>query len=99
VTTNYVVAESATRLRYDAGLRAALRFRDAIKEALALRSLRLVWIDQRLDGEGWDVLAKYADIDLSLTDGTSAAVARRHGIREIFGFDEDFAALGFTLTT
>lgn len=95
LTTNYVVDETATHLRYDAGLEAALVFRRALDEAITARRLRLVWIDERLEREGWQILERYADVELSLTDATSAAVARRAKVREVFGFDADFRALGF----
>ncbi|MCC6224645.1 MAG: PIN domain-containing protein [Thermoleophilia bacterium] len=95
LTTSYVICETATRLRYDAGVEAAVAFRRAIERAVAGRSLRVAWIDARLEREGWDVLERYADIPLSLTDATSAAVARRAGVGEVFGFDRHFRALGF----
>lgn len=95
LTTNYVVDETATHLRYDAGLRAALTFREALDAAVAGRRLRVAWIDQRLEREGWNLLERYADVPLSLTDAVSAAVARRAKVREVFGFDKDFRALGF----
>jgi predicted nucleic acid-binding protein len=36
-------------------------------------------------------------VPLSLTDTTSVAVARKANIRDVFGFDADFRALGFNL--
>ncbi len=95
VTTNYVVDETATRLRYDVGLAAALRFRTALERAVASRRLRVAWIEPRTEREGWEILERHADVRLSLTDATSAAVARRARAREIFGFDDHFRALGF----
>jgi predicted nucleic acid-binding protein len=95
LTTNYVVDESATRLRYDAGLEAAMLFRRTLDEAMALGRLRTAWIDQRLEREAWNLLERYADVELSLTDATSAVVARRARVSEVFGFDGDFRALGF----
>ena len=95
LTTNYVVDETATHLRYDGGLTAALAFRDAVEHAVDQRRLRVAWIDQRLEREGWNVLERYADVRLSLTDATSVAVARRAKVHEVFGFDRDFRALGF----
>ena len=94
LTTNYVVDETATRLRYDAGLRAALAFRDAVRGSVGMRRLRVVWIDARLEGEGWAILERYDDVPLSLTDATSAAVAGRGKVRTVFGFDQDFRAVG-----
>lgn len=94
VTTNYVVDETATRLRYGAGLHAALRFRTMLDEGVAARSVTVAWIDESLDREGWRILEQYADVKLSLTDATSAAVAGKRKISEVFGFDSDFEALG-----
>lgn len=97
LTTNYVIAETATGLRYDAGLEAAVAFRQAVERAVAGRRLRVVWINARLEREGWDLLEHYSGLALSLTDATSAAVARRAGVNEVFGFDRHFRALGFDL--
>lgn len=97
LTTNYVVDETATRLRYDAGLPAALAFRRALDRSVAERRVRLSWIDPGLEREGWDILERYADVSLSLTDATSVAAARKANIRDVFGFDADFRALGFNL--
>jgi hypothetical protein len=88
------VDETATRLRYDVGLAAALRFRDTLAEAGRAERLRIVWVDRTIEARAWDILEKYADLALSLTDGTTAAVARAQRIREVFGFDDEFAALG-----
>jgi uncharacterized protein len=95
LTTNYVVDETATRLRYDAGLHAAMAFRRALERAVSERRTRIAWIDPRLEREGWEVLERYPDVPLSLTDAISAAVARRARVTEVFGFDADFRALGF----
>ncbi len=97
VTSNYVVVESATRLRYDVGLTAALDFRSRL---LALQNngrARVVWIDERLESDGWQIMEQYGDLRLSLTDATSAAVARSGRITDVFGFDRHFQALGFTV--
>ncbi|MGH2498811.1 MAG: type II toxin-antitoxin system VapC family toxin [Candidatus Limnocylindria bacterium] len=95
VTTNYVIDETATRLRYGAGLAAAVRFKEVVDAARKSAALRVAWIDPRIEARAWAVLEEYADIGLGLTDATTAAVARAHRIREVFGFDADFRALGF----
>ena len=97
VTTNYVVAETATRLRYDVGLRAALAFRERLKRLEDGGQGRVVWIDERSEDEGWRVMEQYADMRLSLTDATSAVVARANRISDVFGFDAHFYALGFVV--
>jgi hypothetical protein len=94
VTNNYVVDETATRLRYDAGLEAALRFRVMLDDALRVRRLRISWVDERIEREGWRLMERHRDVTLSLTDAVTVALARRARIEEVFGFDDDFAALG-----
>lgn len=97
LTTNYVTAETATHLRATVGLHAALRFRQASSWAVGGGLVRLRWIDPRLEAEAWRLLERYSDVPLSLRDATSAVVARRAKVREVFGFDSDFRALGFDL--
>lgn len=97
VTTNYVVDETATRLRYDAGPGAALGFRAMLDAAVEQRRLRIAWIDAEVERRGWRILAQYRDVTLSLTDATTAAVATKAKIEQIFGFDADFEALGLVV--
>ncbi len=97
VTTSYVLDETATRLRYDAGLADALLFREAIRASEARRRLRVVWIDRRIAEEAWRILERYGEVPLSFTDATTVAVARSRRIREVFAFDEDFEAPGLTV--
>jgi predicted nucleic acid-binding protein len=84
-------------LRYDSGLSAALQFRDTLVRARAAKRLRVIWIDDAAEAEGWRILAKFADVRLSLTDATTAAAARVIHVRHVFGFDVDFQALGLTV--
>lgn len=97
LTSNYVVDETATRLRYDLGLDVALRYREMNRDAESARRLRVMWVDERLEDEAWRILEQYADVALSLTDATSAAVARKHRVTEMFACDRDFEALGFVV--
>ena len=97
VTTNYVLDEAATRLRYDVSLRHALQLRDQVASAVDRGSLEVVWIDAAIEQGAWDVLGRYSMIKLSFTDATSVIVAKRLKIKTIFGFDSDFRALGFDL--
>ena len=94
VTTNYVVDETATRLRYGAGLDAALAYRRMLDDSVKARRLRIAWVDESIEREAWRLLEQYRDVTLSLTDATTAVAARRSRISEIFGFDRDFEALG-----
>lgn len=95
MTTNYVVSETATRLRYDSGLPTALKFREQLVRASTGGRIAIEWIDESAQEAGWAILERYADVGLSMTDATSAAVARANKVSTVFGFDADFRALGF----
>lgn len=97
LTSNLVVSETATRLRYDAGLDAALAFRGLLDEAEAAGRLILRHADARLESSGWELMARYRDLPLSFADCVGAVTAREGGATAVFGLDADFRALGFTL--
>ena len=97
VTSTDVIDESATRLRYDAGLEAALAFRDAVADAEKSRLVRVLAVDAAVQKKAFALWEKHPHLVLSLTDATSAILARGLSIKTIFGFDGDFRALGFTL--
>lgn len=97
LTSNLVVAETATRLRYDAGLPSALAFRDLLEEAVETGRLILRHADQELESRGWDLMAQYGDLALSFADCVGAVTARDANAAAVFGLDADFRVLGFTL--
>lgn len=97
LSTNYVLDETATRLRYDRGLRVALRFRDRIAAAESTGLLSLAWISRQHYDAAWLLIEQFADVNLSFTDATTAVIARTEKVSEIFTLDRDFAALGFQI--
>jgi predicted nucleic acid-binding protein len=97
VTSSDVIDETATRLRYDASLAAALDFRDAVAKAEKSRLVRVLQVDAATQHKGFAIWEKYPKVTLSLTDATSVVLARGLSIKTVFGFDGDFRAVGFTL--
>jgi predicted nucleic acid-binding protein len=92
-----VLAETATRLRYDAGLGSALAFRDLVDEAESRGSLTIRRVDAELERKAWAVMERYRDLALSFTDCAGAVTAREASAAAVFGLDRDFLALGFAL--
>lgn len=96
-TTNYVLAETYTRIRYDAGHHRAVAFHGVIVEAINRSGLDVEWITPQLHEEAWRTFRDYADQRFSIVDCTSFVGARQVGVDEVFGFDSGFLTMGFSL--
>jgi predicted nucleic acid-binding protein len=57
----------------------------------------VVWIDRKLEDDGWRVFLQFDDQNFSFCDCTSIAICRNLGIDTVFGFDADFAIAGLEL--
>ncbi|MBI5245380.1 MAG: type II toxin-antitoxin system VapC family toxin [Elusimicrobia bacterium] len=93
-TSNYILDETATRLRYTIGLDAAVRFLETMS---ASRLVRILYVGPDLDKEALGVMKKFRDKRLSFTDCSTIALARTHGLDGVFAFDDDFAGLRLRL--
>ena len=101
LTTDYVIDETVTRLRYDWTHLGAVEFlnfieraKKATEEALALT---VAAIDSVLFQEAEEIFRQYNTARLSFTDCTSFAICRRRNISETFAFDQHFPMMGITL--
>jgi predicted nucleic acid-binding protein len=97
VTTSLVVAETVTRIRYDLGHPAAEKFLTLLDGAVEARHLVFVRVTEEDEERAREIFLKYTDHLFSFVDCTSFAVMRRMGLKEVFGFDRDFAAMGYLL--
>ena len=97
LTTNYVLAEAYTRIRYDDGHPEAIAFDTLIREMTRRRQLSIGWINPSIHEEALGIFRRYADHEFSIVDCASFVVARRRKVREVFGFDRHFATMGFVL--
>lgn len=97
LTTDYVLDETITRLRYDAGHSAALSFVDHVYSAQKKGVIQIQHIDTGLFADAVAIFRKHADTVLSLTDCTSFAVCKRYGISSVFGFDSHYAMMSISL--
>ena len=97
VTSNYVLVETYTRIRYDDGHAKALKCHSLIQEAIKVGRLHLEWVTPTIHQEAWDMFEDYADQVFSFVDCTSFVIARRAGVKEAFAFDQHFNTMGFTL--
>ncbi len=93
-TSNYVLNEVITRLRFTAGVRIAVEFAESIQGS---RLYTIHPIDQRIETLALAVLKKYADHPLSFTDCTTIVLMEQLRLTRIFAFDEDFRKVGYLL--
>lgn len=97
VTSEPVIAETVTRLRYDAGLASVLAFRVILEQSIAAGSLVVRESDDQLRRAAFAVLEQYADLRLAYADAVGAAIAREQRVHAVFGLDADFRVMGFAL--
>lgn len=92
LTTNYVFLESVSLLQRRHGMGAAKRFGDFVGE-----EVDVVWITESQHRAAWEYWKQRGMRGLSLVDCSCVVVMRELGVRQVFGFDEQFRTAGFTL--
>lgn len=92
LTTNYIIDEVVTLLRFKAGHKEAVEFGNKIRSS---KSLRVVRVDETLEDIAWKIFKKHREKDLSFTDCTSFGAMRELKISLAFAFDQHFAQMGF----
>ena len=91
VTSDHVLLETWTLLRYRIHRRSAERFWDALRSGVAA----IEFVGAADLEAAWAIGISYRDQDFSITDRTSFAVMRRLGIERAASFDDDFAIFRF----
>ena len=97
LTTDYVIDETVTWLRYRVNHAIAVQFLDLIESSRAIDVLTLVAIDRILFRAAEQLFRQYDTARLSFTDCTSFAICQQHNISEAFAFDQHFPMVGITL--
>jgi uncharacterized protein len=94
-TSNYILDEAITRIRYDFGHAQACRFCELYEEAEQQQLITTLWVDAPVAKEALETFRKYSDQRFSFTDCTSFPLMQRHALKEAFTFDSHFETLGF----
>ncbi len=97
ITSNYVLVETYTRIRYDDGHEKAVSFHDIIIKAVQAGRLHVEWIGPSLHNEAWKIFRDFDDQEFSFVDCTSFVIARRQNVEAVFAFDHHFSTMGFVL--
>lgn len=95
VTTDHVIGETYTWLRYKVGSPPARAFLTRVRTASEQRRLTVVFTDASLLDATQRVLERFADQALSFTDGVSLALLERDGsLTGVFAFDAHLILAG-----
>lgn len=92
LTSDYVVDETVTWLRYRVSHAAAVAFWETTLQSALVE---IAPISRELLDVAWGLFKKYADQDFSLTDCTSFALMRARHVQRAFTFDRHFRHVGF----
>ncbi len=92
ITSDYIIDETLTRIRYSVGHREAVEWG---KDILASKVVEKIEVGKEIFALAWKLFETYEDKRLSFTDCTSFAIMKKHGIERSFSFDDDFERMGF----
>lgn len=91
VTSDHVLVETWTLIRYRLGRESAERFFEGLRAGVAiLESVTLADLES-----AWTIGRDFPDQDFSIVDRTSFAMMQRLGILTAASFDDDFAVFRF----
>ncbi|MBL7075114.1 PIN domain-containing protein [candidate division KSB1 bacterium] len=93
-TSDYIIDESITHLRYTVGLEASIKLWDSLFSSPVIL---IHAIDSALRDSAWKIFCQYSAINFSFTDATSFALMQNLRIRKAFTFDHHFSVLGFEI--
>lgn len=89
--SNLTIAECHRRVLHSLGIRRGLEFLTNIYDG----SVNVEWVGPADDRKAREIVERYLDQDISLTDATSAALMIRLGIIKVFSYDHHFNIMGF----
>jgi len=95
--TSYIISETYTWLRKKNGFDAAYSFLESMKRKVELNQMVLVYADESLENEAFNLLDKFKDHKLSHADAVSISTMKRFGVKDVFAYDNHFTIAGMTI--
>lgn len=93
-TSNDVIDETTTRFIYDTNIKITQQFINLIKNSITKNNLVQLWVDEQVQAEAFEIVVKFAEHKLSLTDATTIVLMNRFNIDSIISLDSDFKKVG-----
>lgn len=94
ITSEYILDESITLIRYRVSHQAAVIFGDSLFKS---RIVKIVDITEGDRLKAWEIFKKYDDKELSFTDCTSFVLIKNLKLQKAFTFDKHFQQIGVTI--
>jgi predicted nucleic acid-binding protein len=94
ITSDYVLDESLTLLRFRVGHKEAV---DLGRWVLQSPLVKLINVDEKTWQSAWEMFVRYDDKGFSFTDCTSFAIMQQLGLLNVFAFDHNFEQAGFVM--
>ena len=92
-TSNDVIDETVTLLIY-AKPKLATKFIEFIKKNISANTITQLWVNEEIQNKAFEIVEKYAEHKLSLTDATTIALVKKHNIEAVISLDSDFIKVG-----
>lgn len=89
VTSNDVIDETVTFLIYHKQV-LVQKFIDFIKKTIFTGNISQLWVDEEIQSEAFELVQKFAEHKLSLTDATTIALVKKFSIESVISLDSDF---------
>lgn len=94
ITSEYIIDESITLIRYRVSHKAAVIFGDSLLESSIVKIIDVKGEDRI---KAWEMFKKYEDKELSFTDCVSFVLMKNLKLHRAFAFDEHFKQMGFEI--
>jgi len=97
VTTNFILDETYTLIRFRIHHQASLELYQRIEYLAAEMLLKVIHITPELEQAAWRIFQRYSDKDFSFTDCTSFTVMQLLEITQALTNDHHFEQMGFRI--
>ncbi len=94
ITSEYIIDETITLIRYRVSHQAAVIFGDSLLNSSIVRIVDVTDEDRI---KTWEIFKKYEDKELSFTDCTSFVLIKNLRLQKVFTFDKHFKQMGFEI--
>ncbi len=95
-TSNDIIDETVTRLIQRTNPKVVAKFIKNFSENLYLGGITQLWVDEEIQSEAFELVQKYSEHRLSLTDATTIALVRKFDIESVISLDSDFKKVGIS---